>query len=145
MGYGLKEVGEMSNTESIIDEYYDRLKNRDRDGLLDLLSPQMKVRYYGPAGLLPFVGEFDGIEGFDEFFGIIQDNLDIVEVQTLDRVATDTKLIVQARGVWRSKATGREIRGNMVNVFSIDAGKITQYEVYNDTAAFAIGMGLIGD
>lgn len=133
----------LSNTETIIAQYYDRLKNRDRDGLLELLSPQMRVKYYGPEGLLPFVGEFNGIEGFDEFFGIIQDNLEIVEVQTLDQIATESKLIVQARGVWRSKATGREIRGNMVNVFSIDAGKITQYEVYNDTAAFAIGMGLI--
>lgn len=134
----------MSNTETIVAQYYERLKGRDRDGLLQLLSPKMRVRYYGPEGLLPFVGEFNGIEGFDEFFGIIQDNLDIVEVETLDQVATDSKFIVQARGVWRSKATGREIHGNMVNVFSIDAGKITQYEVYNDTAAFAIGMGLIG-
>lgn len=135
----------MSNTETIIAQYYERLKNRDRDGLLELLSPDMRVKYYGPEGLLPFVGEFNGIDGFDRFFGIIQDNLDIVEVETLDKIPSDTKLVVQARGVWRSKATGREIRGNMVNVFTVDAGRITQYEVYNDTAAFAVGMGLIGD
>jgi len=133
------------NTETIIARYYERLKNRDRDGLLELLSPDMRVKYYGPEGLLPFIGEFNGIDGFDRFFGIIQDNLDIVEVESLDQIASDTKLVVQARGVWRSKATGRDIRGNMVNVFTVADGRITQYEVYNDTAAFAVGMGLIGD
>ena len=124
----------------IIEEYYRLLKERNREGLLKMLSPDIRVRFYGPDGSLPWVGEFNGVEGFEEFLSIITSHLDIVEVERLDTIADDRKVVVQSRGCWRSKITGNDIRGNMINIFSIDQGKITGYEVYNDTLAFARGI-----
>lgn len=123
-----------------IERYYQLLKERDREGLLKLLAPDINVRFYGPAGALPWVGEFNGVKGFEEFLSIIASHLDIVEVERLDTISDDRKVVVQSRGCWRSKTTGNDIHGNMINIFSVDHGKITGYEVYNDTLAFARGL-----
>lgn len=123
-----------------IEDYFRLLQQRDREGLRRLLSPGIRVRYYGPDGALPWIGEFHGLDGFDEFLGIIASHLDIVEVERLDTIADSRKVVVQSRGCWRSKTTGRDIYGSMINIFRVEAGRITGYEVYNDTLAFARGM-----
>ena len=123
-----------------IEQFYRLLKDRDREGLLEILSPDLRVRYYGPKGELPWVGEYIGTEGFKEFLDIIASHLDIVKTERLDTVTDDHKVVVQIRGCWRSKKTGKDIHGDMINIFSVDQGRITSYEVYNDTLAFARGI-----
>lgn len=123
-----------------IEDYYRLLRERDRKGLLKMLAPDISVRFYGPEGSLPWVGEFTGAQGFEEFLNIIASHLDIVEIERLDSIADDRKVVVQSRGCWRSKTTGKNIYGDMINIFSVDHGKITRYEVYNDTLAFARGI-----
>lgn len=127
-------------TLDTIERFFQLLRERDREGLLHILAPDVRVRYYGPEGALPWVGEFHGTAGFENFLAIIAAHLDIVEVERLDTISTDRKVVVQSRGCWRSKATGKDIHGNMINVFTVARGKITGYEVYNDTLAFARGM-----
>lgn len=134
----------MSSTQEIIASYYQSLKNRDRETLLSLLSPDMTVRYYGPEGLLPFIGEFHGVDGFDRFYAIVTEHFDIREVEQLAEMVDGNRLIVQGRGVWHCKATAKDIHANMVNIFTVDNGRISSYEVYNDTAAFAVGMNALG-
>jgi len=127
----------------VIDHYYTLLQARDREALLALLHEDIRVTYYGPHGLLPWIGKFDGKQGFEQFFEVIAHYLEIVEVETLDRVSNASKTVVQCRGCWRVRASGVEVQGNMVNVFTVSDGKIAAYEVYNDTAAFATAMGAL--
>lgn len=128
------------DSSTIIDRYYALLASRNRPDLLALLDDEICVRYYGPDGLLPWIGEFNGKRGYEEFFDIIATHLDIVEVETLDRVSDERKTVVQCRGCWRVRANGNEVVANMINVFSVVGGKVSEYEVYNDTAAFAAAM-----
>ncbi len=123
-----------------IDRYFELLKERDMEGLRQILSADIHVRYYGPKGALPWIGEFEGIAGFEEFLRIVAAHLDIVEVERMDTIANARKVVIQSRGCWRSKKTNKDIHGNMINIFSVKDGKITGYEVYNDTLAFARGM-----
>ncbi|MDH3453232.1 MAG: nuclear transport factor 2 family protein [Gammaproteobacteria bacterium] len=123
-----------------VDAYYRLLAARDRSGLLALLSKDIKVAYHGPQNLLPWIGEFPGHAGFEEFFAIIAAHVDIVSMERLSLIADDSKVAVQCLGTWRIKTTGKEVNGHMVNIFGVDGEKITSYEVYADTAAFAAGM-----
>lgn len=135
----------MTSTEPIlktIDRYFELLKERDMEGLKQILSADIRVRYYGPEGALPWIGEFEGMAGFEEFLRIVAAHLDIVEVERIDTIADERKVVIQSRGCWRSKTTNKDIHGNMINIFSVKDGKITGYEVYNDTLAFARGMDL---
>jgi len=123
-----------------VETYYRLLAARDRPGLLGLLSEDIKVAYHGPPDLLPWIGEYPGHAGFEEFLHIIAAHVDIVRVERLGLIADHNKIAVQCAGTWRIKATGKEVSGHMINVFGVDGEKIISYEVYADTAAFAAGM-----
>ncbi|NKB60929.1 MAG: hypothetical protein GKR95_01890 [Gammaproteobacteria bacterium] len=128
------------NTQGIIENYYQFLKERNREGLLMLLSPEIEIIYHANNSRLPWAGEYRGIEGFDKFLDTIKTHLDIVEVTVLDRIYGERKAVMQCQGTWKRKSTQGLIKGGMVNVFTIADQLITKYEVYADTAAFEAGM-----
>ena len=128
------------STKVVIERYYQFLQQRDRTGLISLLSPEIEVIYHASNSRLPWAGIFKGINGFDRFFDTIKAHLDIVDVVVIDRVFSENKAIMQCQGTWRRKATGTLIEGAMVNVFTIEDRLINTYEVYADTAAFEAAM-----
>ena len=133
----------MSNSAAIIEQYYAHLKNRDRDNLLALLSPEIEITYHSQPEQFPWSGKFHGVEGFDRFFSILKDYLEVVEVNIVNSTATDDTVINQCEGQWKFKQSGYVVAGDMVNVFRIDGGKISAYEVYADTAEFAKGIATL--
>ena len=130
----------MRTARDVIDDYYALLASRDRDGLLAVLSPDMTVAYNAPEGLFPWSGEFYGHTGFDRFLAVIAEHLEIVEIVQHRFISDSERVVVQCTGAWKVKATGHIVEGAMVNVFTVADGRITGYEVYADTAAFATGM-----
>ena len=130
----------MINSEKIIQQYYDALAARDREKLLSLLDPEIEVIYYGQPDQLPWAGTFSGIEGFDSFFKVIAQYLEIVEVQRLNTIASESQVVVQCKGIWQFKENGAQVHGAMVNVFTLNDQKLRLYEVYADTEAFHSAM-----
>lgn len=130
----------MNSTKEIIDNYYIYLQQRDREQLLGLLSADIVVTYHAQEGQFPWAGKFYGIAGFDRFFSMIKEHLDILEVTIVDSIVADNKMVNQCAGRWQYKATGYVVEGSMVNVFTVVDDKITGYEIYADTAAFAVGF-----
>lgn len=128
------------DTRAVIDRYYERLAERDRDGLVELFAPEFIVTYHAQPGAFPWSGEFRGIDGFDTFLAAIAEQLEIVRVDKTAIVADDSRVVVQCDGHWRVKANGADVRGGMVNVFTVANGRITHYEVHADTQAFADGL-----
>ena len=133
----------MSNSAAIIEQYYAHLKNRDREKLLALLSPEIEITYHSQPDQFPWSGRFHGIEGFDHFFSILKDYLEVVEVNIVSSTATDDTVINQCEGSWKFKQSGYIVTGDMVNVFRVTADRITAYEVYADTAEFAKGFATL--
>ena len=58
----------------------------------------------------------------------------------IDTVVDNNKMVNQCAGSWKYKASGQVVNCSMVNVFTVKGGKITGYDVYVDTAAFAAGL-----
>ena len=48
--------------------------------------------------------------------------------------------LAQCAGHWRVKANGADVKGGMVNVFTVADGQIAHYEVHADTHAFATAL-----
>ncbi|MGY9074109.1 MAG: nuclear transport factor 2 family protein [Acidimicrobiales bacterium] len=126
-----------ADARDVIDRYFSLLAARDRDGLLEVLSPEIVVTYHGQDVRLPWAGRYEGVDGFDEFLGIVAAHFEVVNVDRSAYIADGDQVVVQCQGTWLAKPTGREINAGMVNVFSVDAGRISGYEVYADTEAFA--------
>lgn len=130
----------MSSTIELIENYYDLLAARDRDGLSKVLSPDVVVTYWGQEDQLPWAGTFVGLDGFFTFLGSVSEHLDIVDVERLRVVANDEAVIIPCRGQWRVKATGQVVTAGMVNVFEVSNGQISAYDLYVDTAAFVAAL-----
>ena len=124
-----------------LDRYYAALKAGDREALRGVVSDEIEVHYPAPEGLLPWAGDWSGFEGFERFVATVGDHLVIDTVEPLAvHVAGDTVVTV-LRGEWTVKATGRKVRTETVNMFTLNDGKIVRYQVFTDTAALGIGLG----
>ena len=128
------------NIEQIIGNYYTFLKERNREKLIGLLSSDIVITYHAQEGQLPWAGTFRGTEGFDQFFSIIREYLNVVDVEIIDSISGKNKVINQCEGIWEYKESGYVVKGSMINVFTVNNGKICCYDVYADTAAFAAGL-----
>ena len=126
--------------KAILDSYYAALKAGDFAALERLLTPDICVRYYGPPGLLPWGGVHQGFAAYRRFLNLVREHLEIIAVEQEAVVAEEAWVVVLGRGTWRARATGREIAVNMTNAFRLEEGRIAEYRVYTDTAAFAAAL-----
>ena len=124
-----------------LDRYYAALKAGDEAGLRGVVTEDVEVHYPAPEGLLPWAGDWTGIDGFLEFLSVLGDHLVIERVEPLAiHLAGDTVITV-LRGEWRVKATARTVRTETVNMFTLRDGRIARYQVFSDTAALGLGLG----
>ena len=130
----------MPSTSEIIADYYRFLRERDHESLVALLDENIVVTYHARAGNLPWAGRYEGIAGFDQFFSIIREYLDIVEVTIVDSLESGGRFVNFCEGKWKYRESGHIVEGHMVNGFTVVGGRITAYDVYADTAAFAEGL-----
>ncbi len=130
----------MQSVKQVIDDYYVHLKNRDLDQLHELLSDSIVITYHSQENQLPWSGKFHGKNGFDKFFSILKDHLNVIEVRVVTSTTGQNRVINQCEGTWEYKATGHRVNCSMVNVFTVENGKISGYDVYADTAAFVAGL-----
>lgn len=124
-------------SKSVLDRYYTAFRDGDFSALEQLVTPDVCVQYYGPPGLLPWVGRHDGFTGYKHFLGMVRDALEIVEVTPEATLEDGDWVVMLGRGLWRARASGREVRVNMTNAFRFQDGRIAEYRIYTDTAAFA--------
>ncbi|MDP3526290.1 MAG: nuclear transport factor 2 family protein [Hoeflea sp.] len=125
----------------ILDRYYAALKAGDKAGLRGVVTDDIEVHYPAPEGLLPWAGDWTGMDGFLKFLKTLGDHLVIDRVEPLAvHVAGDTVITV-LRGEWTVRANGRTVRTETVNMFTLRDGKIARYQVFSDTAALGLGLG----
>lgn len=128
-------------TRQILDKYYAALKAGDRPALRKLLSPDMQVDYYGPAGLMPWGGTWSGIDAYFDFLDQVAGNLTIDSVTPEQSIIGDGTAVIVLQGVWTVRETGRQVSATVANIFTFAEGQIARYQVFNDTAGFGIGLG----
>jgi ketosteroid isomerase-like protein len=127
-------------SRAVLDSYYAALRAGDYMTLQGLLTPGITVRYYGPPGLLPWVGVHEGFEAYKRFLDQVRAALEILEVVQEAVVAEGAWVVVLGRGRWRAKRSGRDIAVNMTNAFRFEEARIAEYRIYTDTAAFAAAL-----
>lgn len=127
-------------SKAVLDSYYAALRAGDFATLETLLTPGITVRYFGPPGLLPWVGVHEGFATYKRFLDQVRAALEIVEVTQEAVIAEGDWVVVLGRGRWRAKRTAKDIAVSMTNAFRFENGRIAEYRVYTDTAAFAAAL-----
>jgi len=131
----------LSAPETLIDQYYAALQAGERTKLAGMLTADMAVDYYGPKGLFAWQGHWAGEDGFFAFLDAVADNLNITQVTPLQRIFSNDSAIIVLEGEWTLRATGKQVRAVVANIFTLRGSQISRYQVFTDTAAFGIGLG----
>lgn len=125
----------MRNTQAILDAWYAALRSGEEAALEAAVTPDIRILYHGRPGLLPWSGHWDGLPEVRRFFATVARHLEIVAVTPRRSVADGDTVAVVLAGHWRARRTGREVRAEVVNLFTLRDGRVAVYEVFHDTAA----------
>ncbi len=126
----------MNQTNDILTRWYAALKAGDMSAFREVATPDIMVRWNGPADLIPWAGEHHGVEAVLAFFGKVGAALDVLSVEPVERMISDDKALIVLKGHWRVRATGEELHLRAANLFSFRDGRVMAYEVFPDSAAF---------
>ena len=115
--------------------WYAAIRAGDAAALAAAVTPDIRIRYRGRPGLLPWTGEWSGVPACLDFFTRVAAHLEVLEVTPLRRIEGDGAMMILLAGRWRARRTGQEVSAEVVNLFTLRGGRIAAYEVFHDTAA----------
>jgi uncharacterized protein len=125
---------------AILDAWYAALRGGEIDALRDVATPDIRVWWNGPPERVPWAGEHLGVDAAIAFFRMVTGRLDVLRTTVVERLESEAATVVFLDAHWRVKANGAEIRAKAVNVFRFRDGRVSGYEVYPDSAAFALAL-----
>jgi uncharacterized protein len=122
--------------EDILDRWYAALKTGDMATFREVASPDVMVRWNGPAEIIPWAGEHHGVDAVLAFFQTVGAHLEVLSVTPVERMIGDEKALIVLEGHWRVRANGCELTLRAANLFTFRDGKVASYEVFPDSGAF---------
>jgi uncharacterized protein len=122
---------------AILDAWYAGIRSGMADAIRDVATPDIRIWWNGPPDLVPWAGEHIGADAALAFFGMVGANLEVLRTTVVERIETPSAIVIFLDAHWRVKANGVEIRAKALNVFRFRDGKVSGYEVYPDSSAFA--------
>lgn len=113
----------------LVQKIYDYSPGDSVQDLLPLFDPQVTVRQ---TELLPWGGEFHGIEGLGRFLTLLRG-----QVRSTPRpdewIEAGDQVVAIGSVSGRVNATGRDFNVRFIHVWTVSGGKIKRFEPYIDT------------
>lgn len=117
---------------AVVRSFTDGLRAGDIDGCLALVHDDL---VFAEAPSLPFGGEYIGKDGLLRMLGAVTGEFR-VKLGTPEIVAGEEFVAVRVSGTMTSKATGRSMPMDVVDLYRLRDGRIARVDVfYKDTAA----------
>ena len=128
----------MSTEENkrVIQSIFEAFGRGDVPGVLAQLSEDVRWNAPGPASV-PYFGDRSGHGGATEFFVNLGTNVDFEHFEPVAFVAEGDRVVVLGRERGRVKATGKSFDNDWALVFTVEGGKVTGFQCYENTAAIA--------
>jgi ketosteroid isomerase-like protein len=124
----------------VVERFEHAFVRGDMDDVVSLLAPEIVVH---EAPSLPYPGDHRGIDGFLKLAGAFNRVWEIktpLDLTFLD--AGEDKVVVLVKFDVEARATGRPLTLRLVEVYTVQGGKIADLDVYyRDTAAIVEATG----
>lgn len=124
------------NNIQVIQQAYQCFGQGDVPGILSTLAEDV-VWQVAAVENVAYTGTRQGHAGAAEFFTLMHELEDVLKFEPREFIAQGDKVVVLGDYAARAKATGREFSFSWAQVFTLRAGKITNFAEYTDTAAIA--------
>ena len=128
----------MSTEENkrVVQSIFEAFGRGDVPGVLAHLSEDVTWKAPGPSSV-PYFGDRRGHGGATEFFVQLGTNVDFEHFQPGAFIAEGDKVVVLGGERGRVKATGKSFDNDWALVFTVEGGKVTGFQCYENTAAIA--------
>lgn len=135
----------MSNANvSLVQSLYAAFGRGDIATLVAGLSPDVDWQTVGRPKDFPTLGPRRGAAAVQEFFRPVGEHEDISEFTPREFHTSGDNVFVQGTYSLKVRKTGAPIASDWVHVFTVAAGKVTQFREHTDTAQFAEGFAGAG-
>jgi uncharacterized protein (TIGR02246 family) len=124
-------------TQSLIDRWYAAVRTGDAAALRDVVTEDVVLLWNGDPARLPWAGRHSGADAVLAFFKKLGADIEVVSVSQIYRLDAADAVVVALEGEWRVRRSGSTISARACNVFRFRDGRISSYEVYNDSDRFA--------
>jgi uncharacterized protein len=121
----------------LVRDCYDAFKRGDIPFIVNALSADADWQVHGNPKDFPTLGRWRGPAGGQEFFRLVNENLEPVDFSPREFAAADDKVFVLGRYDWKVRKTGKPAGAEWCHVFTIRNGKVTRFREFTDTATFA--------
>jgi len=123
----------MNSNIAITQEIFGRFGRGDVPAILELLSDDVLIEFYGPS-VIPYANTFKGQAGARKFFETVLSSVDIHQFDAEEFIAERDKVIVTGHLRLTAKSTGGAIESDFVHVITMKDGKWTRFRDFMNTA-----------
>jgi ketosteroid isomerase-like protein len=128
---------EADDNVALVRRMYDAFATRDLDAIVAIVGPDIEITQ---TALLPWGGEYRGLEGLAAFFGKLTEN--ITSAVTPHAIYSAGDRVVQAgRTAGTVNASGTAFDIDEVHILTVRDGKVVRFEAHIDTPAMLAALG----
>ena len=129
-------------TQAILDRWFAAIRAGDSASLRDVVTDDVVLLWNGDPTRLPWAGRHEGVDAVLAFFKTLSQHIEVVSVSQLYRLEMPDAIVVVLEGQWRTRRTQHPVSARACNIFRFKNGRISFYEVYNDSGRFADAIAL---
>jgi ketosteroid isomerase-like protein len=121
----------------LVQEFCAAFERGDITGVLSTLADDVDWFIPGPKDIISFVGQRQGREQVAQFIAKLAEMQDAEQFEPREFIAQGDKVVAVGHYRWRIESTGHSYASDWVHVFAIHDGKISPFQEYLDTYAWA--------
>ena len=129
-------MGEQYNLR-LVREFYAAFKRGDIAGVLHTLADDVGWFLPGPKDISPIVGQRQEHEQVAQLISRLTETDDADQFEPREFIAQGGKVVALGHYRWRVKPTGDSYASDLVHVFTVHDGKVSNFREYLDTHAWA--------
>jgi ketosteroid isomerase-like protein len=114
-------------------EVFKRFGSKDVPGIVELLSPDVLIEFYGPP-VIPYAGTYRGLTEAARFFNTVLSSVDIHKFDAEQFLSDGQMVTVTGELHLTARRTGRDIRSTFAHVITVADGKWLRFRDFMNTA-----------
>jgi uncharacterized protein len=125
---------------TLVDRWYAAIRDGDAGALTDVVTDDVVLLWNGDTSHIPWAGTHVGVAAVLAFFQNLGRHIEVVSVTPLYRLDAGDAVVVVLEGRWKTRNTQCDVAARACNIFRFRNGRISAYEVYNDSGKFAAAL-----
>ncbi len=126
----------MSENITVTQGAYERFGAGDIPGMLEFLSPEVAIEFYGPQ-VIPYAGTWRGHDGVGRWLETIFASVEVRRFEPQEMLADADKVVTTGVLELVARPTGRVFTSDFVHVITLADGKWTRFRDWMNTAVAA--------